>query len=145
MLLVLSNQRRTMRKSSNGVAHHKIITHNNIPIKNIRGIKIPGKYDLLPQIRSVQAIMFPKLHADSGFMGTPTHNFAIGDLQAPRSSAGLHKFFRKKTLPNQAHLGTRIHQYIRNHLFLSTTYSHLQVQLPFVAMWSKNISHGMQL
>ena len=34
-------------------------------------------------------------HADSGFMGTFTHNFAIGDLQAHRTSAGLQKFFRK--------------------------------------------------
>ena len=48
-------------------------------------------------------------------------------------------------VPNQAHLGTCIHQYIRNHLFLSTPYSQFQVQLPFIAMWSMNNSRGMQV
>ena len=67
------------------------------------------------------------------------------NLQAHRSSAGLQKFFRKQSPPNQAHLGTRINQYIRNYLCLSTPYSHFQVQSPFVAMWSMNTSHGMQL
>ena len=89
--------------------------------------------------------MLRKLHANSGFMGTPTYNSAIGDLQAHRSSPGLQKFFRKNLLPNQAQLGTRIHQYIRKHLFLSSPDSHFQVQLPFVAIWSMNNSHGMQL
>ena len=47
---------------------------------------IPGKYDPLRKITSVQAVMFSKFHADSGFMGTTTHNFSIGDLQAHPSS-----------------------------------------------------------
>ena len=59
--------------------------------------------------------------------------------------AWLQKRLAKQSLLNGAHLCTGIHQYIRNHSFLSISYSHFQVQLPFVSMWSMDNSHGMQL
>ena len=61
------------------------------------------------------------------------------------TSAGLQKSIGKQSLLNQVPLGTRIHQDIHNRFFLSTSYSHLQLQLPFVSMWSIDNSHGMQL
>ena len=144
-IFLLLKQLCTVRKSSSGVAHHTIIPYNNIRIGNIRCIKITGKFDPPRQIWSVQAIRFPKFDHDSGFMGTPTQIFPIGDLQAHWSSARLQKLFRKQSVPNHAHLGTCIHQYIRNHLFHSTPYSYFQVQLSFVSMWSMENSHSMQL
>ena len=89
--------------------------------------------------------MFPEFHTDSGLMGATTHNLSIGHLQAYRSTAGLQGFLLEQPSPDQAHLGTGIHQNIHHQLLLSAPYTHLQVQLPLVAMRCMDDSHGMQL
>ena len=89
--------------------------------------------------------MFAIFRANAGFMGTPTHNFAIDDFQMHQTQAGLQKFIRKQPVSNQAQTGTRIQQFICNHYFSSTPYSHFQVQLLFVSMMRMGNSHGMQL
>ena len=89
--------------------------------------------------------MFPEFHTDSGLMGAPTHDLSVGDFQADRSPAGLQEFLLEQRSPDQAHLGTRIHQHIHHLLLSSAPYSHFQVQLPLVAMRCMDDSHGMQL
>ena len=89
--------------------------------------------------------MLPEFHADSGPMGATTHNLSIGHLQAYRSTAGVQRFLLEQPSPDQAHLGTRIHQNIHHQLLLSAPYTHLQVQLPLIVMRCTEDSHGMQL
>ena len=89
--------------------------------------------------------MLPEFHTDSGLMGATTHNLTVGNLQADRSPAGLQEFLLEQPSPDQAHLGTRIHQHIHHLLLSSAPYSHFQVQLPLVAMRCMDDSHGMQL
>ena len=89
--------------------------------------------------------MLPEFHTDSGLMGATTHDLSVGDLQADRSPAGLQEFLLEQPSPDQAHLGTRIHQHIHHLLLSSAPYSHFQVQLPLVAMRCMDDSHGMQL
>ena len=89
--------------------------------------------------------MLPEFHTDSGLMGATTHKLTVGDLQADRSPAGLQEFLFEQPSPDQAHLGTRIHQHIHHLLLSSAPYSHFQVQLPLVAMRCMDDSHGMQL
>ena len=89
--------------------------------------------------------MLPEFHTDSGLMGATTHNLSIGHLQAYRSAAGLQVFLLEQPSPDQAHLGTRIHQNIHHLLLSSAPYTHLQVQLPLVTLRCMDNSHGMQL
>ena len=89
--------------------------------------------------------MLPEFRTDSGLMGATTHNLSIGHLQAYRSMAGLQGFLLEQPSPDQAHLGTHIHQNIHHQLILSASYTHLQVQLPLVTMRCMDNSHGMQL
>ena len=89
--------------------------------------------------------MLPEFHADSGLMGATTHNLPIGHLQASRSTAGLQRYLLEQPSPDQAHLGTHIHQNIHHQPLLSAPYTHPQVQLPLVTMRCMDDSHGMQL
>ena len=89
--------------------------------------------------------MLPDIHTDSGLMGATTHNLFIGHLQAYRSTAGLRGFLLEQPSPDQAHLGTRIHQNIHHKLLLPAPHTHLQVQLPLVTLRCVDDSHGMQL
>ena len=89
--------------------------------------------------------MLTELHTDSGLMAATTHNLCIGHRQAYRSTAGLQGFLLEQPYPDQAHLGTRIHQNIHHQLLLSAPYTHLQVQLPLVAMRCMDDPHSMQL